>query len=52
MSQELPEDDPLLGVKDLKQFEINKEGKTRRILFIGITCGLSGIFLQLFISKE
>ncbi|KAM4711432.1 LOW QUALITY PROTEIN: glucokinase regulatory protein [Anableps anableps] len=40
-SQEAPEDDPILGVLSLKKVS---EGK-KRVLFIGISCGLSAPFV-------
>jgi hypothetical protein len=50
MSQELPEDNPLMGIKDLQKFEAKLENenttKKPRILFIGITCGISAPYVM------
>jgi hypothetical protein len=40
MSYELPEDDPLTGVSDLKQLEL-PDAEINSMVFIGISCGLS-----------
>ena len=55
MSVELPEDDPLCGVRDLETlqqayFATNEasvgNGEQRRVLVIGVTCGVSAPYVM------